>query len=448
MLDIHPNAAENYNKKANHLLTFIRDIEPSKEQFPSFNPRIHSKILIDKSIFLNAPIHRVKNINNDTTRLYMSSNLSIGIIEDGCLELTKLTKSMFTDKKINHKVSIKTLDLILCTWIIAKFADSSHCSFLEFLRAYLEEKICEYEIVIPIEFLHIERSFVLGNINFKPFSKESIDEIESRAIEQVKDQEDLTRTIFDENIRKFQGYAVASILLEAEPRRAYEIAIEETNLALSMLRIFSTSTQEPLSYYPCAVWGSSNINRGYLIALKEGKFNQICNTTLDRRPIPEYLDNQAIDDLYKEGLSIIDDLLRLSKRNPFQKKLLDVLIIYSRNTVLKDITDKLIYILTALESIFLRNTNEPIQQNLGERIAFLIENSLEKRKRIIRITRDTYALRSRFVHHGSSIKDEDIEIMREFMKYAWQAIIQLIHSSDSITTPQALLDKIDDIKLS
>ena len=146
-------------------------------------------------------------------------------------------------------------------------------------------------------------------------------------------------------------------------------------------------------------------------------------------------------------LSILDNLLGLrSKRNQFQEKLLAALILYSRSAISKDLADKLVYILVALESIFLRNSSEPIQQNLGERIAFLIGDSLEKRKRIIKVTRETYTLRSGFVHHGRSI--DDLEIMREFMLYAWQAIVSLIHQSNSVSTVDALLDMLDDRKLS
>jgi hypothetical protein len=213
-----------------------------------------------------------------------------------------------------------------------------------------------------------------------------------------------------------------------------------------MLRIFSASAQEPLSYYPCAVWGSSNISRGYLMVLKEGNLNQLTIKTLDRRPMPEYLDNKTIENLFSAGLNILDKLLQLEERNPFQKKLLDSLILYSRSVVSKDIADKLVYILASLESIFLRNNSEPIQQNLGERIAFLIGDSMDKRKRITRVMRDIYGLRSRFVHHGVSIND--YEKMREFMMYAWQAIISLIQISNSVQTMDDLLDELDDRKLS
>ncbi len=449
MLDIHPEAIENFNKKADQILAFIRDIEPSNVHSPSFEPETHSAIQIDGSMLLNTPTYRVKDdIKDYTIRLYLNSELSIGLLEDGFLKLRKLIEDLYTIKDIKCKVSIKTLDTILCTWITAKFHDPSYCEFCEFLKIYSKKIIGDYEIVIPIKFLHIEKSFALGNVNFRPFSQKSIDELESRAVTQAQDspQQDLVRKLFDHKIRQFQGYAVATILLQAEPARAYEIAIEETNTALSMLRIFSSSTREPLSYYPAAVWGSSNISSGYLIALKEGNLNQMFSKTLDRSPMSEYLNNQAIDDLYLAGLSIVDKLLGLSKRNQFQEKLLNALILYSRSAISKDIADKLVYILVALESIFLRNSSEPIQQNLGERIAFLIGDSIEKRKRIIKVTRDTYTLRSGFVHHGRSI--DDLETMREFMQYAWQAIVSLIHQSNSVSTVDALLDMLDDRKLS
>jgi hypothetical protein len=450
MLGIHPKAAENFNEKAGQILAFIRDIEPSNVHSPSFEPETHSALKIDESSLLNPPKYSViKDVNNYTIRLYLNSELSIGILEDGCLKLRKLIEELYKIKDIKCKVSIKTLETILCTWITAKFHDPSYCEFYEFLKIYVEKIIGNYEIVIPINFLHIEKSFALGKVNFRPFSKKSIDELLEGAVTQAQDslQKDLVRKLFDQqNIRQFQGYAVATILLQAEPARAYEIAIEETNTALSMLRIFSSSTREPLSYYPAAVWGSSNISKGYLIALKEGNVNQMGSQTLDRSPRSEYLNNQAIDDLYLAELSILDKLLGLSKRNQFQEKLLDTLILYSRSAISKDLADKLVYILVALESIFLRNSSESIQQNLGERIAFLIGDSLEKRKRIIKVTRDTYTLRSRFVHHGRSI--DDLETMREFMQYAWQAIVSLIHQSNSVSTVDALLDMLDDRKLS
>lgn len=448
MLKIHPKALENFNQKATQILTFIEVTEPNIVEFPSFNPEVRSTVQINASDILNNPIYKVTELDNGTVQIYLNSDFSVGILEDGCLELRRLVDSLFKIKEISNKISIKTLDNLLCVWIKSKFDEPGFCGFIEFMLTQAKQLIDKYEILIPIELLHIEKSFSIGKITFNSFSKEAIDDLASRAVSQAQDtrQQELARMLFDKRIREFQGHAVGIFSIEAEPERAYEIAVEETNTALSMLRIFSPTSREPLSYYPCAVWGSSSIRHGYLIALKEGSLNQLTIKTLDRRPMPEYLDSQTIDDSLSAGLSTLHGLLEEKKLNSFQEKLLDSLILYSRSVISKDIADKLVYILVSLESIFLRNNSEPIQQNLGERIAFLIGSSLDQCKRIIRVIREVYNLRSRFVHHGGSI--DDYETMREFMLYAWQAVVLLIQMSSSVLTIDALLNELDDRKLS
>src|SRR5690242_9805756 len=94
------------------------------------------------------------------------------------------------------------------------------------------------------------------------------------------------------------------------------------------------------------------------------------------------------------GLKEASNLLTNQNLNPFEKKVLDALFIYARCTTTKDIADKLVYILVALESIFLRNNTEPIQQNLAERIAFFIEKTIEGRRDVIKTVRMTYSIRS------------------------------------------------------
>jgi len=45
----------------------------------------------------------------------------------------------------------------------------------------------------------------------------------------------------------------------------------------------------------------------------------------------------------------------------------------------------------------LKDSNEPIQKNLGERMAFIIGESLEERKKIVANVEDFYRIRSRLV---------------------------------------------------
>ena len=57
-------------------------------------------------------------------------------------------------------------------------------------------------------------------------------------------------------------------------------------------------------------------------------------------------------------------------------------------------------IIGALEMILLRNDTEPIQQNIGERMAFVVGRNVNERKAIINNFRRIYSVRSKFLHHG------------------------------------------------
>ncbi len=117
------------------------------------------------------------------------------------------------------------------------------------------------------------------------------------------------------------------------------------------------------------------------------------------------------------GFDEVSELLTLESRSKFQDVLLDALLLYSRSTREKDLAGKLVYTLVAIESVLLRNDTEPVQQNAGERMAFLIAKSVEKRRAVIRNLREAYTLRSRFIHHGHTI--DQLETVKSFMIDAW-----------------------------
>lgn len=58
-----------------------------------------------------------------------------------------------------------------------------------------------------------------------------------------------------------------------------------------------------------------------------------------------------------------------------------------------DLSDRIVYILTALESLFLKDGSEPIQQNLAERLAVSTTDNANERMDIIRNTKAVYKLR-------------------------------------------------------
>ena len=130
-------------------------------------------------------------------------------------------------------------------------------------------------------------------------------------------------------------------------------------------------------------------------------------------------------------LASLHDLASNTKTD-FRRQLYDALLLYSRSSVTSDIAVKLVFVLVAIESILLKDFNEPIAKNIGEWMAFLVGDALEAKKAVVTNVDRIYKLRSAFIHHGDTI--EDVEMVREFLGHAWETFRRLLHRMDRTNT--------------
>jgi hypothetical protein len=78
-------------------------------------------------------------------------------------------------------------------------------------------------------------------------------------------------------------------------------------------------------------------------------------------------------------------------------------------------------------------------------MAFLIGDSKDARRAIITNVSQAYRLRSAFIHRGTSITE--LEVVRQFLLYAWQTFRALLYRVNDIDSKQSLLQELDDGKL-
>jgi hypothetical protein len=116
-------------------------------------------------------------------------------------------------------------------------------------------------------------------------------------------------------------------------------------------------------------------------------------------------------------------------------------LIYSRSSLREDASDQLIYVFTAVDSFLLRNQNESIQQNIGERIAFALGKTSDERIKIKNNTIEAYSIRSKAVHHGKSIQEQ--EIVTEFLKNVFLFFVFVIDQNEKYKTRNEFFDEIE-----
>ena len=113
---------------------------------------------------------------------------------------------------------------------------------------------------------------------------------------------------------------------------------------------------------------------------------------------------------------------------------------------MRELSDKLVYILVALESLLLKNENEPIQQNIAERMAFVVGQTVDERKSVVKLVKEIYGLRSRFIHHGNTI--DDIETLGKFMLHAFVFFINISLNINNFNTKELFIESLEEMKLS
>jgi hypothetical protein len=445
MLDIHQKAKLNFDNKGSELLFLIEEARPI-QTLSTFSPDVHIKHHIsDKDIISISSEVLVDGVGEEHGFFFTDNGKKYGIFGEKYKKLLKLTESISKTNNINNKISQKTIKEIIFEWVIGKSKRTINEDLVDYLIKEAKGKIVKQEVWIPIRYLHIESSLKVGRIDFKTITREMINGLETQWLTGSPDNEEEIKQFFEKDIRKIQGHAAATLTIEADRTRAEEIALEETKVSLLALKLFQPAAFHPkiTSYYN--IWGSESIAHAKFIFIEDNKLTSLNDQLLDKQYPLEMLDNARIKMHMDAGLSVLSELILNDKKNSFQQDVLDALFIYARCTMAKDPADKLVYVLVALESLFLRNNTESIQQNLAERMAFLIEKEVQERREVIKSVKKAYSIRSSFVHHGASI--DDFESLEKFMLYAWCAILKIISATKSVKTKDELLDHLDELKL-
>ncbi|MGI8770252.1 MAG: hypothetical protein ACR2JE_02330 [Acidobacteriaceae bacterium] len=139
-----------------------------------------------------------------------------------------------------------------------------------------------------------------------------------------------------------------------------------------------------------------------------------------------------------------------SRRNEteFRTDLFGALQLHARHSVSVEVSHKIVFVVAAAESLLLKDSHEPIQKNLGERMAFLIGSTLEERRDVIKNVEDFYNIRSGLIHHGRDIRDQDKEIIDKFFFNVWFSFSRLLAQVDQYQTRNEMLTTLENIKLS
>ena len=432
---IHPEAAKRFDEIARALVRQVIPLNLSQPQADKYD--LHPVATVTERDVIGKIEYTTDILDSNGLVIGRESTVngrSYGLVGSGFTECQDLAGRLAGLAEIQESVSIKFACETALDWIFRAFWGTQAETLTQFLAARCEREIKDYEIWTPIFQTYSSQEFSLGDVRFKPISKEMLDRRFANApdVPKAKQYEDKTRS-------KLQSVLAACIQVKAENEKAHQIARAKAYDSTALLRFLSTTNLHLNSQSYCLPLGRERVEISNDLDVSDGSIATICQSALKRGPVAWDIDRERTQ--FPHLLSLLDKLASGRTASKYQSSLYDALLLYGRNSVATEAADKLVFVLVALESMLLKNTSEFIKKSIGVRIAWLTGNTREERIAIAENVEHVYDVRSRFIHHGDTV--QDIEPIDRFLYSAWLSFNRLLERIDTVSTKQELIAELD-----
>ncbi len=320
----------------------------------------------------------------------------------------------------------------------------------------IESYTTEATVYIPLGGIQIdnqvEQPISLGNIELLHVSEKVLGDIrmQSNAITKTTNhsQEEIEYFIEEDNKTLSEGFlhkVCATYRVVAEPSKALEVANEETQKALNLLR-YAIPSLYNRSQLDVKIDIDSLVPSSFqkTIVLSHTFFGKQAK----RYHQNYYIDPEAISTLEDLGVFEVSEILKKprARLNDFEDVLLRGIYWFGKSQTHPDVENEFLNLTTCLEVFFTPPNGDPISSTIAESTALWIGQDLEERKRIKRRIKSLYTQRSK-VSHGSSnsIKKQDIDDLRILAR---RVVTTMIERRSTITEKVDISRWIEDQKLS
>jgi Apea-like HEPN len=437
-ISFHPEAASSLDTHATALLAKVGTLDAPPGPLESLVARrVPAHTLTEKEIVGPITVQGINELTGTTTELRFVSLTAddLGLDETGWKDLEALTHLAHKHLPNRNAVSVEFVKDTLITWLRKRGATDT---FPTFLLHHVEQAVATRTILVPIANLYIDADFPFGPVQLRVITPALVHSwYESyRASCPPEKLADLD-AMFDRLRRELQGLTAVALTIEADEAFAVAQCLELAEQAIGLLRVLHPANTSPHATLYVRPLGSENVELFKAFRYQGTTFRGRQEGIRPPNPSPWEIRSEHRQQTATQ-LDTLGDLLTTPDRTDFTRTLFDALLIYSRNNIAKDVYTKLIFCMIAVESMLLRDQQEPIQTHISERMAYLLGRTVEERLAIETLVKRCYDIRSRFVHGHQ--KPAELQTVADFMHKTWALFLNLIRRSAEFPTKAALID--------
>ena len=448
-IDLHPEARANFDLKAVSLLDEVvsspLDSGLSEPTSPIRAQQL-AKQLPNHAVRAAVEVFRDSN-SIVVARSFTNDGMITGLQGRGYSQLRRLAESLQRTAALRDIVSAAVLEQFIFEWVRDRVLGTTSSPMSDQVLASVSQELAEYEVILPLFRVELPDSIRIGRVTLRPITSDDFARWELAAGPGRLSTD--ARAAFLHQRKIMQGFAAAAMRLTGEQQHVLETAKKEADEAVSILRLFSSAMISPRARTFCALFGRHNLESTSHLVADLNRLDVTLGSDLDSGN--DYiwrLDVERLRIIREEALDELLQGLYDGRNTDFQREVRAALFLYSQSGLKSQPTEKLLTILIPLESLLLKNQSEPITENLAMRLAFAIGETLEDRKKIVEVVRSAYKFRSGYVHHLQQIdRDEDIQVLQEFMEYTWTFFLRLGKQTIRYKDRTEYLSDLDERKL-
>lgn len=446
---LHHKARERFEEQARRLLDHVLRFQDDHVQpKPAFSPNVYTAGPITANDIvgdLKLTFHW-EDPDGKQTGIAVGEvgGLRRGLLGTGYADLEALVLAMARTRPFRSIASIHFLRDRLFAWVLERDRGQSSTACMDYVLNAVSAAAAEHRLLFPVSDLHIESSLVLGLVTLSTFPEKIFEAFESRQPDGVSNDQ---HAEWCRSMRKdFQGSAVAETCVFGEPIKAQEIAAERVELTVGVLRFFAPSHVVPGVTSRIARWGHAPARSDRVFFTDSSGGFLSTSARIVGQPAPLVLSDETRAMLLNSGLAQVRGILTRDVHTDLEAVLLRGMVTFGHAALNLDTRDRMIWYCAGLEAVLIKDSSEPIVHNLAERLATFAYDTIDDRVAALKDLKRGYSLRSRFVHHGEYIGDE--QTVTRFARHGVRFFCRLAQSVERFSTKQALLDHIDRAKLS
>jgi len=290
---------------------------------------------------------------------------------------------------------------VVLSWLRERFYSAgARLDFMKQLCLRIEQDVKLYLCYAPIANFEIESNFSFGKVSVVKLSSSVFDSFNDKVRHLDQDQVENFERLLNDMRGKMQGLAAIYVECFSESFSAVEFMKKIAEDAMMILRFFSPSASDPWHYSVVDMLGNEAIPISNIVVA--GKDSFVYETGIRYNNFNSWrLSSDDLKNLMNNGLELAGNLIEIDGLSDFGRFVRKSILEFSKGMAFVRRADRLMYVLTALESVFLVHPMEHAARSVGERVALFLSNNREEYQMVFGIIGDSYKL------HASHGKEFD-----------------------------------------